>query len=204
MNSYSSFFKRIVDIIVSLLGLIFLSPIILLASVLIMTSSKLQPFFLQERPGKNSKIFKIIKFKTMSDEKDSNGKLLTDAKRITKIGKLIRSLSLDELPQLVNVIKGDMSLVGPRPLLVKYLPLYNERQARRHEVKPGITGLSQVNGRNAISWEDKLELDVQYVENLSFWLDMKILWLTVKKVILRESVNLSDSITMTPFKGSKN
>jgi lipopolysaccharide/colanic/teichoic acid biosynthesis glycosyltransferase len=163
---------------------------------------KNNPFFIQERPGKNEKIFKLIKFKTMNDKTDENGKLLPDKERLTKIGKIIRSLSLDELPQLINVLKGNMSLVGPRPLLIKYLPLYNERQRKRHNVKPGITGWAQVNGRNNISWEEKFELDVEYVENVCFLFDMKILWMTILKVIKREGINSISTATMYPFTGN--
>lgn len=159
-------------------------------------------FFTQQRPGKKEKIFRVIKFKTMNDKKDSDGKLLPDAKRLTVIGKIVRSLSLDELPQLINVLKGDMSLIGPRPLLPKYLPLYNEQQKRRHEVRPGITGWAQVNGRNAISWQQKFEYDVWYVDHLSFWLDLKIIFLTIKKVLVREGISAEDSATMKPFTGN--
>lgn len=158
--------------------------------------------FFQSRPGKHGKVFKIFKFKTMNDRKDANGNLLPDAERLTSIGLLVRKLSLDEIPQLLNVIKGDMSLVGPRPLLVEYLPLYSERQARRHDVRPGITGWAQVNGRNAIDWPTKFELDVHYVEHLSFWLDIKILFLTVKKVFVREGISADNSATMEKFKGN--
>src|SRR5690606_16659658 len=160
-----------------------------------------QPFFVQPRPGKNEKLFKIVKFKTMNDRKDANGKLLPDADRLTPIGKWVRKTSLDEIPQLINVLKGDMSLVGPRPLLPEYLPLYNDRQRRRHEVHPGITGWAQVNGRNAISWTRKFELDVYYVDHVSFALDMKILWLTVMKVVRREGLNQSGQSPMERFDG---
>ncbi|MCD8194454.1 MAG: sugar transferase, partial [Tannerellaceae bacterium] len=159
-------------------------------------------FFLQKRPGKKGRIFKVIKFKTMTDAKDQEGNLLPDDKRITPLGKFIRSTSLDELPQLINVLKGDMSLIGPRPLLVQYLSLYNEQQKRRHEVKPGITGWAQVNGRNDISWQKKFELDVWYVDNISFLLDFKILFLTIKKVIVREGVTSATNVTMEPFTGN--
>jgi lipopolysaccharide/colanic/teichoic acid biosynthesis glycosyltransferase len=158
-------------------------------------------FFIQERPGKNGKIFKIIKFKTMTDAKDSDGKLLPDAERLTKFGAFVRKTSLDEIPQLLNVLKGDMSLIGPRPLLTQYLHLYNDFQNRRHEVKPGISGWAQVNGRNAISWDKKFELDVYYVKHLSFLLDLKILFLTLKKVIISEGINSGDATTMEPFEG---
>lgn len=157
---------------------------------------------MQERPGKGGRVFRVVKFKTMNNRRDQTGKLLPDSERITILGKFVRSTSLDELPQLVNVLVGDMSLVGPRPLLVKYLSLYNERQARRHEVRPGITGWAQVNGRNAISWQERFELDVYYVDNLSFWLDLKILFLTVRKVLKREGISSQNSVTMDAFKGN--
>jgi lipopolysaccharide/colanic/teichoic acid biosynthesis glycosyltransferase len=171
--------------------------------LLLVTNGGAGAFFIQTRPGKRGKLFKVIKFKTMSDKRDNKGNLLPDDKRITSVGRIVRSLSLDELPQLINVIKGDMSLVGPRPLLVQYLPLYSERQSRRHEVKPGMTGWAQVNGRNAISWEQKFEYDVWYVDNLSLWLDIKILFFTFKKVLLRDGINATDIITMEPFNGKK-
>ena len=169
--------------------------------ILLKITNKGNAFFIQNRPGKNGKIFKIIKFKTMTDAKDTNGNLLSDNERLTAIGTFVRKTSLDEIPQLINVLKGDMSLIGPRPLLTDYLHLYNDFQNRRHEVKPGITGWAQVNGRNAISWDKKFELDVYYVEHLSFWLDLKILFLTLKKVIIREGINAEDSATMEPFQG---
>ena len=159
-------------------------------------------FFTQERPGRNGKIFKVIKFKTMTDERDVNGDLLPDEQRLTKVGKLIRSTSVDELPQLINVLKGDMALIGPRPLLPQYLPLYNKEQARRHEVRPGITGWAQVNGRNAISWAKKFELDVWYVDHCSFILDLRIIVLTIKKVFVREGISSETSATMEPFTGN--
>jgi undecaprenyl phosphate N,N'-diacetylbacillosamine 1-phosphate transferase len=180
-----------------------LFPLMLLVGLLLMTFNKGSViFFTQERTGRNAKIFHIIKFKTMTDRRDENKKLLPDEVRMTPIGKFIRSTSLDELPQLINVLKGDMSLVGPRPLLEKYIPLYSKEQFRRHEVKPGITGWAQVNGRNAISWERKFELDVWYVDNASVMLDLKILWLTIKKVFKREGISGADSSTMTPFSGN--
>jgi lipopolysaccharide/colanic/teichoic acid biosynthesis glycosyltransferase len=166
-------------------------------------SNRGNPFFIQIRPGKNEKHFRLIKFKTMTDERDDNGELLPDQERLTKTGKFIRKTSLDELPQLFNVVKGDMSFVGPRPLLVEYLPLYNEEQRKRHLVKPGITGWAQVNGRNAISWPDKFKLDVWYVENQSFWLDLKILWMTFIKVLKAEGISGRDSVTMEKFKGNE-
>ncbi|MBQ1882493.1 MAG: sugar transferase, partial [Bacteroidales bacterium] len=159
-------------------------------------------FFLQPRPGKDAKIFKVIKFKTMTDERDGNGNLLPDADRLTKIGRFVRSTSVDELPQLINVLKGDMSLIGPRPLLVQYLPLYSKEQARRHEVRPGITGWAQCHGRNAISWQEKFKLDVWYVDHLSFWVDIKIILVTLKNVLLRKDINSVTSATMEPFKGN--
>ncbi len=164
--------------------------------------NKGKPFFFQKRPGKNEKIFSIIKFKTMNDKKDSNGNLLPFHERVTKVGSFVRKYSLDEIPQLLNVIIGDMSLIGPRPLLVQYLPLYNSTQKRRHDVRPGISGWAQVNGRNAISWEQKFEFDVYYVDHLSFLLDLKILWLTAKKVLVREGVNASETLNMEEFSGS--
>ncbi|MGD8779539.1 MAG: sugar transferase [Ignavibacteria bacterium] len=194
--------KRLIDFFSSLIILFIFSPLYLAITITLFISLKNNPFFIQERPGKNEKIFKLIKFKTMNDKTDENGKLLPDKERLTKIGKIIRSLSLDELPQLINVLKGNMSLVGPRPLLIKYLPLYNERQRKRHNVKPGITGWAQVNGRNNISWEEKFELDVEYVENVCFLFDMKILWMTILKVIKREGINSISTATMYPFTGN--
>lgn len=197
------YMKRLTDISISLIALCVLSPLLIVLSVFLYFANKgAGVYFTQTRPSKNARLFKIIKFKTMTDERDADGKLLHDKYRITKIGKFIRATSLDELPQLINVLKGDMSLVGPRPLLPKYLPLYNERQARRHDVKPGITGWTQVNGRNSISWKEKFEMDVWYVENISFALDMKILFLTFLKVLKREGINASDSVSGTPFKGN--
>ncbi len=201
---YKNYLKRIFDFIFSLTGIIFLLPIFLIVMVGLLISNNGKPFFFQLRPGKNGKIFKIIKFKTMNDKKDSNGNLLSDAERLTAMGAFVRKTSLDEIPQLINVLKGDMSLIGPRPLLVQYLPLYNEHQARRHEVRPGITGWAQVNGRNAISWNQKFDYDVWYVDNLSFILDVKILFLTVKKVFIREGISQEGQATMEPFKGNRN
>jgi lipopolysaccharide/colanic/teichoic acid biosynthesis glycosyltransferase len=186
-----------VAITIFLIGL----PIFILVIILLAIANRGKVFFTQQRPGLNGQIFRLIKFKTMTDRKDANGHLLSDAMRITKIGKFIRSTSLDELPQLINVIKGDMSLIGPRPLLVKYLPLYNEKQARRHEVKPGITGWAQVNGRNAISWEQKFEYDYWYVAHQNFFLDVKILMLTIVKIFKRDGINAADAATMQPFTG---
>ena len=194
--------KEIFDKTLALLLLILFSPIFLILSLLIYLTMGKPIFFRQERPGLNGKIFKIYKFRTMSDEKDENGELLSDEKRLKGIGKFIRSTSLDELPQLINVLKGDMSFVGPRPLLVEYLELYNDEQKRRHDVKPGITGWAQVNGRNAISWEEKFKLDVWYVDNQSFLLDMKILWMTFLKVLKRDGISSTKSVTMEKFKGN--
>ena len=198
---YKKSFKRLIDVTAAVLVLIFFSPLFIGVYLLLMLSQN-SAFFTQDRPGKNGKVFKLIKFKTMSDKRDAQGNLLPDAERITKVGKWVRSTSLDELPQLINVLKGDMSLIGPRPLLIKYLPLYSETQKRRHEVKPGITGWAQVNGRNAISWNKKFEYDVWYVDHLSFLLDCKIVWRTIKKVIIREGISSDTSVTMEPFKGN--
>jgi len=194
--------KRIFDILVALIGLLFLSPIFLFVMIGLSIANKGKPFFLQKRPGKNEKIFRVIKFKTMNDRKDASGNLLPDAKRLTRVGKFVRSTSLDEIPQLLNVIKGDMSLIGPRPLLVQYLPLYDKTQRRRHEVRPGITGWAQVNGRNAISWEQKFAYDVWYVDNVSLSLDIKILIKTILKVFKRDGISSGTSATMEYFKGN--
>ena len=200
---YKNFFKRIFDLIIALICLIISSPLIIVTfTVLYYINNSFKVFFIQNRPGKNSKVFRVYKFKTMSDKKDYNGNLLPDKDRITPIGKFIRATSIDEIPQLFNVLKGDMSLIGPRPLLVEYLPLYSKEQSRRHEVRPGITGWAQVNGRNAISWQQKFEYDVWYVDNISFLLDMKILFLTLKKVIKRSDINSATSATMEKFKGN--
>lgn len=198
---YKFFFKWLFDLFASLIGLIIISPIAFLIFFILVIVNKGKPFFYQKRPGKNEKIFNIIKFKSMNDKKDDSGNLLPYEKRVTKIGAFIRKYSLDEIPQLINVIKGDMSLVGPRPLLIEYLALYNEDQKIRHHVKPGITGWAQVNGRNAISWNQKFFFDVYYVNNLSFFLDMKILFLTLKKVILKDGVNSKNNLNMEPFTG---
>lgn len=194
--------KRVFDIILSLLLLILFSPILMVVALFIKIEMGSPILFRQQRPGFNEKIFGIYKFRTMTNEKDQNGELLPDEKRLIGIGKFIRSTSLDELPQLFNVLKGEMSFVGPRPLLVEYLPLYNQEQKRRHNVKPGITGWAQVNGRNAISWEQKFEYDVWYVDNQSFWLDLKILWMTFLKVVKRSDINSPTNTTMEAFKGS--
>ena len=198
---YRLFFKRFLDILVSVLVLVLTAPILLVVLGILAFQNKGAVFFFQERPGFNQKAFKIIKLKTMTDAKDSDGKLLPDNQRITKAGKIIRRLSIDELPQLLNVLKGDMSLIGPRPLLFKYMPLYSEEQLRRHDVRPGITGWAQVNGRNSISWTQKFDFDIYYVDHLSFVLDVKILWLTFIKVIRTEGVNQSTDRPMQPFNG---
>ncbi|MBC5841458.1 MAG: sugar transferase [Flavobacteriaceae bacterium] len=198
---YKSFFKRILDVILALTGFLLLSPLFLLITIGLFVANQGKPFFFQLRPGKRGIIFKIIKFKTMNDKTDSHGNLLSDAVRLTKIGSFVRKTSLDEIPQLVNVIKGDMSLIGPRPLLVQYLHLYSETQKRRHDVKPGITGWAQVNGRNAISWDKKFELDVWYVDHISFLLDMKIIFKTILKVIKSEGITAADAATIEPFNG---
>ena len=194
--------KRGFDILVSLIGLIVFSPILLLVSILVRTKLGSPIFFTQDRVGKDNKIFKMIKFRTMTDARDKFGELLSDEERLTSFGKFLRSSSLDELPELINVLKGDMSLVGPRPLLEKYLPLYSEEQIKRHNVKPGITGWAQVNGRNSISWTEKFKLDVFYVENYSFLFDIKILFLTVYKVLKRSDINQSETETMEAFNGN--
>ncbi|WP_300697924.1 sugar transferase [uncultured Bacteroides sp.] len=199
---YKSVFKRVIDFITVFCTLAIIWPFLLLIIVFLHFANKgAGVFFTQERPGKDAKIFKAIKFKTMTDERDADGKLLPDSVRLTKVGKIVRSLSIDELPQLINVLKGDMSLVGPRPLLPKYLPLYSQEQYRRHEVRPGITGWAQVNGRNNISWQKKFELDVWYVDHLSFWLDIKIIFLTIKKVFIREGINMEGAATTEAFNG---
>jgi undecaprenyl phosphate N,N'-diacetylbacillosamine 1-phosphate transferase len=198
---YRIFFKRIVDIILSLAIIILFSPLTLVVFVVLLFSNSGRVFFKQERPGLNGKIFMLRKFKTMNDKRDADGKMLPDTKRLTKTGKFIRSTSLDELPQLFNVLMGHMSLVGPRPLLVKYLPLYSSEQNRRHEVRPGITGWAQVNGRNAISWNKKFELDVWYVDNQSFALDLRVLMLTLQKVVQRKGITSTTSVTIEPFNG---
>jgi lipopolysaccharide/colanic/teichoic acid biosynthesis glycosyltransferase len=198
---YNHYFKRLIDFVVALCGLILLSPIIGTIIVILFINQR-KVFFFQNRPGKNGKIFRIVKFKTMNDKKDSQGNLLPDVERLSQTGRFIRSASLDEIPQLWNVLKGDMSLVGPRPLLVEYLPLYDENQIRRHEVRPGITGLAQVNGRNAISWQQKFQWDIWYVDHLSLRLDIKILYKTVRKVFRSEGINAGQAITMERFTGN--
>ena len=199
---YKGIFKRVIDLIVAFLALLILAPLIGLVTLLLYSQNKGKPFFFQERPGQFKKPFYIIKFKTMTDEKDAEGNLLPDNLRITKFGGWVRKLSIDELPQLINVLKGEMSLVGPRPLLFKYMPLYSAEQLRRHEVRPGITGWAQVNGRNSISWTQKFSLDVEYVDKVSFLMDCKILLLTVKKVLIREGINQSAERPMQPFNGT--
>lgn len=200
---YDLIIKRTVDIIGSLLALILLSPLMCVLCVLVRTKLGSPVIFKQKRPGKNGKIFMLYKFRTMTDERDENGELLPDEIRLTKFGKLLRSLSLDELPEFINILKGEMSFVGPRPLLVQYLPLYNKRQAMRHNVRPGLTGLAQVNGRNLLTWEEKFEWDVRYVENISPWLDIKILFRTVYNVLRREGISSETSATMEYFTGNE-
>lgn len=199
---YANFFKRVLDFTLSLCALIVLSPVLLILTVLGAVKMKGNPFFTQLRPGKDERIFKLIKFRTMTCETDKNGKLLPDNVRLTKYGKLLRSTSLDELPELINILIGDMSIVGPRPLLVKYLPLYNEEQKHRHDVRPGLTGLAQVSGRNAISWEAKFALDVSYARNITLIGDIKIILMTVKSVFAREGINTSETVTMEEFRGT--
>lgn len=202
-NMYKSFLKRFFDIILSVNALLLALPLLLIVISILFIFNNGKPFFFQKRPGKNGQSFILIKFKTMTDKKDAGGHLLPDFNRLTSIGNFVRKTSLDEIPQLINVIKGDMSLVGPRPLLMEYLPLYNREQARRHEVCPGITGWAQINGRNAITWNEKFTLDVWYVDNLTFILDVKILFLTIKKVFKCENVNTSDKLTMVKFTGDE-
>lgn len=200
---YKNYFKRILDFTIVFCTLLIILPILLVITIGLHFANKgAGAFFFQERPGRNGKIFKVIKFKTMTDERDSYGSLLPDEKRLTKVGKFVRSTSIDELPQLINVLKGEMSLIGPRPLLVQYLPLYSKEQARRHEVRPGITGWAQCNGRNAISWTKKFELDVWYVDHCSFFLDLRIIFVTLKKVFVREGISSETSVTMEPFTGN--
>lgn len=199
---YKHFFKRLIDFILVLCVLLVIWPILLLITVWLHFANKgAGAFFTQDRPGKNGKIFKVIKYKTMTDERDAEGNLLPDADRLTKVGRFVRSTSIDELPQLINVLKGDMALIGPRPLLPQYLPLYSPEQARRHEVRPGITGWAQIHGRNAISWTKKFEYDVWYVDHCSFLLDLKIVFLTVKKVFIREGISQEGQATMEFFNG---
>lgn len=199
---YTHFFKRFFDFWISLIALIIISPILLVITIWLHFANKgAGAFFFQERPGKDGKIFKVIKFKTMTNERDAEGNLLPDAERLTKVGKFVRSTSIDELPQLINVLKGDMALIGPRPLLVQYLPLYSPEQARRHEVRPGISGWAQCHGRNAISWTEKFKLDVWYVDHISLWIDIKIIWITIMKVIKRADINKEGEATTVAFNG---
>ena len=200
---YKHFFKRFFDFWISLIALICISPILLVVTIWLHFANKgAGVFFFQERPGKNAKIFKVIKFKTMTDERDAEGNLLPDADRLTKVGKFVRSTSIDELPQLINVLKGDMALIGPRPLRVHYLPLYSPEQARRHEVRPGISGWAQCHGRNTISWTEKFKLDVWYVEHVSLMTDLKIIFITIKNVMMRKDINSAEAATMYPFDGT--
>lgn len=198
---YKNYFKRIFDFLAALFGLLILSPIFIIVTVALFFANQGKPFFLQVRPGKNEHFFTIIKFKSMNDKKDANGRLLPDAQRLTPVGAFVRKTSLDEIPQLINVLIGDMSLIGPRPLRVHYLPLYSEEQKKRHSVRPGITGWAQVNGRNAISWTKKFEYDIWYVEKISFLLDIKILFMTIKKVFIKEGISKEGEVTTVPFDG---
>lgn len=200
---YQRYFKRLLDIIGSLVGIICLSPILVIVAILVRTKLGSPVLFRQERPGKHGKIFRMYKFRSMTDQRDAQGELLPDGVRLTAFGKMLRATSLDELPELFNILKGEMSIVGPRPLLVQYLPLYNAHQARRHEVRPGLTGWAQVNGRNAISWEAKFDLDVDYVDHISLKKDLHIVGLTLKKVFVREGITQAGEATMEPFKGTK-
>jgi undecaprenyl phosphate N,N'-diacetylbacillosamine 1-phosphate transferase len=199
---YKSFFKRLIDIVISFLGIVLLSPVIIVLSLMLIIINKGNPFFYQLRPGKNEIIFNLIKFKTMTDKKDNVGNLLPDRVRLTKIGQFIRKTSLDEIPQLINVLKGEMSLIGPRPLLMEYLPLYNDKQKKRHKVRPGITGWAQINGRNAISWSKKFNLDIWYADNVSFLLDCRIMFLTIIKVFKSSGISSETSVTMEKFTGN--
>ena len=200
---YKNFFKRVFDFCLSLIALIVLAPFLLVFAIIGAIKMKGNPFFYQERPGKDAKIFRVIKFKTMTDERGANGELLPDAERLTKVGKFVRSTSIDELPQLINVLKGDMALIGPRPLLVKYLPLYSAEQMRRHEVRPGISGWAQCHGRNNISWTEKFKLDVWYVDHCTLWTDLQVIWITIMKVVKRADINnqSGESATIEAFNG---
>lgn len=203
LNMYKHFLKRFFDFWIALIVLICISPILLVVTIWLYYANKgAGAFFFQERPGKDGKIFKVIKFKTMTDERDADGSLLPDAQRLTKVGKFVRSTSIDELPQLINVFKGDMALIGPRPLLVKYLPLYSEEQMRRHEVRPGISGWAQCHGRNAISWTEKFKLDVWYVDHCTLWTDIKVILITIKNVLMRKDINSASAATMEAFNGN--
>ena len=200
---YKHFFKRVLDIVISGIALLLIGWLLILITIFLHFANKgAGAFFLQERPGKDEKIFKVIKFKTMTDERDADGNLLPDEKRLTKVGRFVRSTSVDELPQLINVFKGDMSLIGPRPLLVQYLPLYNAEQKRRHEVRPGISGWAQCHGRNAISWTEKFKLDVWYVDHCTLWTDIKVIFITIKNVLMRKDINSATAATMEAFNGN--
>lgn len=200
---YKHFFKRVFDFVISLIALLLIGWFLIIVAIWLHFANKgAGAFFFQERPGKGAKIFKVIKFKTMTDEKDADGKLLPDAQRLTKVGKFIRSTSIDELPQLINVLKGDMALIGPRPLRVHYLPLYSPEQARRHEVRPGISGWAQCHGRNAITWTEKFKLDVWYVDHCTLWTDIRIIFITIKNVLMRKDINNAGAETMYPFDGT--
>lgn len=200
---YKHFFKRLLDILISGIALLIIGWFLVLVAIFLhLANNGAGAFFFQERPGKDEKIFKVIKFKTMTDERDADGNLLPDEKRLTKIGRFVRSTSVDELPQLINVFKGDMSLIGPRPLLVQYLPLYNAEQKRRHEVRPGISGWAQCHGRNAISWKEKFELDVWYVDHCTLWTDIKVIFITIKNVLMRKDINSATAATMEAFNGN--
>lgn len=199
---YKHFFKRFLDFCISLIALICISPVLLVVTIWLHFANKgAGAFFFQERPGKEGKIFKVIKFKTMTDERGADGRLLPDAQRLTNVGRLVRSTSIDELPQLINVLKGDMALIGPRPLLVKYLPLYSPEQARRHEVRPGISGWAQCHGRNSISWTEKFRLDVWYVDHCTLWTDLKVIWITIQKVLKRDGISEEGQATIEAFNG---
>ncbi len=201
---YKRFIKRLMDIVLSLLAIIILSPVLLIVALLVRVKLGSPVIFKQNRPGLNEKLFTLYKFRTMTDEKDENGELQPNHIRLTKLGRILRATSLDELPELFNILKGDMSIIGPRPLLIEYLPLYNEKQKHRHDVRPGLSGLAQVNGRNAISWEEKFDYDIDYVENLTFLLDFKIILKTFFKVLKREGINRTENITMDKFKRNTN
>ncbi|WP_281644744.1 sugar transferase [Bacteroides zoogleoformans] len=200
---YKHFFKRFLDFLISLVALMLIGWLLVIISIWLYFANKgTGVFFLQDRPGKNEKIFKVIKFKTMTNERDADGKLLPDAQRLTKVGRIVRSTSIDELPQLINVLKGDMALIGPRPLLVKYLPLYSSEQHRRHEVRPGISGWAQCHGRNSISWTEKFKLDVWYVDHVSLWTDIQVIFITIKNVLMRKDINSATTVTMETFTGN--
>jgi len=200
---YKNFFKRLLDFTIALMALLLIGWFLIIIAIWLHFANKgTGAFFFQERPGKDAKIFKVIKFKTMTDERDADGKLLPDEQRLTKVGKFVRSTSIDELPQLINVLKGDMALIGPRPLLVQYLPLYSPEQARRHEVRPGISGWAQCHGRNAISWTEKFKLDVWYVDHCTLWTDIRVIFITIKNVLMRKDINSATSATMEAFNGN--